>query len=50
MTNSPWWNLLDQIVAVPFLAGMAPYFTGVIVLVVLLLLGWALKRRKPSGS
>ena len=44
MANDSWWNLLDQMVVVPFLGGMSPFFTGVIVLVVLLVLGWVLKR------
>ncbi len=44
MTNAPWWNLLDQIVAVPFLEGVSPFFTAGIVLAVLLLVGWIVKR------
>jgi hypothetical protein len=44
MTNAPWWNLLNQIVAVPYFAGLSPLFTAGIVLAVLLLVGWVLKR------
>jgi hypothetical protein len=51
MANDSWWSFLDQIVVVPFLGGISPFFTGVIVLVVLLVLGWVLKRRhERSGS
>ncbi len=51
MTNDPWWNLLNQIVAVPYLTGLSPFFTAGIVLAVLLLVGWVLnRRRKRSGS
>jgi hypothetical protein len=50
MTNNSWWNLLDQIVVVPFLGGMSPFFTGAIVLAALLLLGWALKRRRERSD
>lgn len=51
VTNDPWWNLLNQIVAVPYLAGLSPFFTGGIVLAVLLLVAWVLnRRRKRSGS
>ena len=46
MANDSWWNFLDQIVVVPFLGGMSPFFTGAIVLGVLLGLGWVLKRRR----
>jgi hypothetical protein len=44
MTNAPWWNLLDQIVAVPFLEGVSPFFIAGIVLAALLLVGWIVKR------
>ena len=51
MTNAPWWDLLNQIVAAPFLAGVSPFFTAGIVLALLLLLGWIWRRRRQrSGS
>jgi hypothetical protein len=49
MTNAPWWNLLDQIVAVPFLEGVSPFFAAGIVLGLLLLLGWIVKQLRDRA-
>ena len=49
MANAPWWNLLNQIVTVPYFAGLSPFFTAGIVLAVLLVVGWVLKRRRDRS-
>lgn len=41
MANSPWYKLLEDTVAIPFLEGISQFFTAAVAVAFLALFSWA---------